>query len=174
MLHEIRDCKWDEKTRTVTSPTSHSELSKVIEFENQDWVKILAQADNSAPTKKYIDPNAAFPFQDEFSVGTIHGANLKSPSNNQGTETGTMVDIVDNDDGISILTSKIQDLNERQRSTSAIGRRAAPGVDSCASGPTANAAPTGANETAPIAAAGSQIPACTSNDGRVNGGMVGE
>ncbi len=174
MLHKIRECKWDEKTRTVTSPTSHSELSKVIEFENQDWVKILAQADNSAPTKKYVDPNAAFPFQDEFSVGTIHGANMTSPSNNQGAETGTVVEIVNNDNGVSILTSKTQDLNERKRSTSAIGRRAASGVDSCTSGPTADATPAGANGTAPVAAAGSQIPACTGNDNRVDGGPVGK
>jgi hypothetical protein len=174
MLHKIRECEWDEKTRAVTLPTSCSELSGVIEFENQDWVKILAQAVNSAPTKKYIDPNAVFPFQDKFSVGTIHGANMKSPSNDQGTETGTVVEIVDNDNGVSILTSKTQDLNERQRSTSAISCRAASGVNSCASGPTANATPAGANGTAPIAAAGSQIPACTGNDGRVDGGPVGE
>jgi hypothetical protein len=174
MLHEIKECKWDEETRMVTLPTSHSELSEVIEFENQDWVKILAQADNSAPTKKHVDPNAAFPFQDEFSVGTIHGANMTSPSNDQGAEMGKVVEIVDDDDGVSVLTSKTQDLNERQRSTSAIGRRAASRVDSCASGPTTNATPAGANRTAPVAAAGSQIPACTGNDGRVDGGLVGE
>jgi hypothetical protein len=174
MLHEIRECEWDEKTRTVTLPTSCSELSEVIEFENQDWVKILAQADNSAPTKEYVDSNAAFPFQDEFSVGTIHGANMTSPSNNQGAETGTVVEIVDNDDDISVLTSKTQDLNERKRSTSAINPRAASGVDSCASGPTADSTPAGANRTAPVAAAGSQIPACTGNNSRVDGGPVGE
>jgi hypothetical protein len=99
---------------------------------------------------------------------------MKSLSNNQGTETGTVVEIVDNDNGVSIFTSKTQDLNERQRITSAISRRAASGVDSCASGPTADATPAGANGTAPIAAAGSQIPACTGNNGRVDGGPVGE
>jgi hypothetical protein len=86
----------------------------------------------------------------------------------------TVVEIFDNDSGISVLTSKTQDLNERQRSTSAIDHRAASGVNSCASGPTANATPAGANGTAPIAAAGSQIPACTGNNGRVNGGSVGK
>jgi hypothetical protein len=174
MLHKIREYEWDEKTRTVTSPTSHSELSKVTEFKNQDWAKILAQADNSAPTKKFVDPNAAFPFQDEFSVGTIHGANMTSPFNNQGVETGTVVEIINNDNGVSVLTSKSQDLNERKRSTSAIGRRAASGVNSCASGPTPDATPAGANGTAPVAAVGSQIPACTGNNGRVNGGPVGK
>jgi hypothetical protein len=99
---------------------------------------------------------------------------MKSPSNDQDTEMGTVVEIVGNDDGISILTSKTQDLNERQRSTSAIGRQAASGVNSCASSLTANATPAGANGTAPVAAAGSQIPACTGNDGRVDGGLVGK
>jgi hypothetical protein len=80
MLHEISKCKWDEKTKAVTLPTSRSELSAVMEFENQDWVKNLAQADNSVPTKKYFNPNAAFSFREDFSVGTIHGTNTKPPS----------------------------------------------------------------------------------------------
>ena len=62
MLHEISECEWDDKTRSVTSPTSRSELSVVIEFENQDWVKNLAKADNSTPKKNFVDPNVAFPF----------------------------------------------------------------------------------------------------------------
>jgi hypothetical protein len=99
---------------------------------------------------------------------------MKFPSNDQGAETGTVVEIVDNGNGVSVLTSKTQDLNERQRSTSAIGRRVASGANSCAIGPTANATPAGANGTAPIAAAGSQIPACTGNNGRVDGGPVGK
>ncbi len=99
---------------------------------------------------------------------------MKSPSNDQGAETGTVVEIIDDDDGVSILISKTQDLNERQRSTSAIGRWAASRVDSRASGPTANATTAGANRTAPVAAAGSQIPACTGNNGRVDGGPVSD
>jgi hypothetical protein len=78
MLHKINECKWDEKTRWVTSPNSQSELSAVIEFESQDWVKNLTQAD--PPKKQFADPNAAFAFQDGFSVGTIHGTNMKPPS----------------------------------------------------------------------------------------------
>jgi hypothetical protein len=64
--------------------------------------------------------------------------------------------------------------DKAQLPTSAIGRQAASGVNSCASGPTANATPAGANGTAPVSAAGSQIPACTGNDGRVDGGPVGK
>ncbi len=61
----------------VTLPNSRSELLVVIEFKNQDWVKILAQANDRAHKKKFVDPNAAFPFQDDFSAGTIHGTNMK-------------------------------------------------------------------------------------------------
>jgi hypothetical protein len=99
---------------------------------------------------------------------------MKSPPNDQGAEIGKVVEIFDNDDGVSVLTSKTQDLNERQRSTSAIGHQAASGFDSRDSGPTANATPAGANRIAPVAAAGSQIPACTGYNSRVDGGPVGE
>ncbi len=132
------------------------------------------------PQKKYVDPNAAFPFQENFSVGTIHGTNTKPPSKDQGTEKAAVVEIVDNEDDVSILTTKTQDellallLQERQKSKSAIGCRAASGVDICASGPTANATPAGVTGTAPIAAEGSQIPTSTSDKGRVDGRRVGK
>ncbi len=180
MLHEISKCKWDKKTRTVTLPTSRSELSTVMEFENQDWVKNLAQADNSTPTQKYANPNVAFPFQDNFSVGTIHGTNTKPPSKDQGAEKAAVVEIIDDKYDVSILTTKTQDellallLQERQKSKSTIGRRAASGVNISASGLTADATPAGATGTAPIAAEGSQIPTSTGNEGRVDGGPVGE
>jgi hypothetical protein len=131
----------------------------------------------TVPSQKIRQPKRGVPipsFQDKFSVGTIHGANMKPPSNDQGAETGAVVEIVDDDNDISALTLKTQDLNEQQNSMTAIGRWAASGVDTCASGPTTNATPAGATGTAPVAAAGSQIPACTSNEGRVNGGPVGK
>ena len=127
MLHEISKCKWDEKTRMVTSPTLQSELLAVIEFENQDWVKNLAHTNNSAPPKKYVDPKAAFPFQDNFSVGTIHGTNMKPPSTDQGAGEAEVIEIVSNDDDVSLLTTKTQDkllallFEERQKSKSSIG-----------------------------------------------------
>ncbi len=40
MLHKISECEWEEKMMLVTSPTSRSELSAVIKFKNQEWVKI--------------------------------------------------------------------------------------------------------------------------------------
>ncbi len=96
MLHKIGKCEWDRKTMTVTLSTSRSELLEVIKFENQDWVKSLAQADSSPPKKHSVDPNAAFPFQDDFSVGTIHGMSAKAPSREQGTDESDVIEIVDN------------------------------------------------------------------------------
>jgi hypothetical protein len=180
MLHEISKCKWNEETMLVTLPNSQSELSAVIEFENQDWVKNLAQATNTIHKKYYVDPNAAFPFQDNFSVGIIHGTNMKLPSKDKSAGKGDVIEIIDDYNDVSVLTSKTQDkllavlLQERQKSKSAIGRRAASGTHPIGSGPTANATPAGAIGTAPVAAEGLQIPPGTSNEGRVDGGPGGK
>jgi hypothetical protein len=163
---------------TVTLPTLQSELLAVIKFENQDWVKKLTQADTNPPPKKFIGPKGAFPFQDDFSVGTIHGANMKPPSKDQGAKEAKAIQIADDNDDVSVLTTKTQDkllallLQERRKSKSAIGCRAASGTNLLVSGPTANATPAGATGTAPIAAEGSQIPPSTGNEGRVDGGPV--
>jgi hypothetical protein len=54
-------------------------MAAVAEFENQDWVQDILQASsNSTKEKAYVDPNVAFPFQDNYSVGTIHGTNKKT------------------------------------------------------------------------------------------------
>ncbi len=73
----------------MTSPNTQSELSAVKEFKNQDWVKNIAQVDQTNLTKKHVDPNAAFPFQDDFLVGTIHGKNMAAQSNKQEKGLGT-------------------------------------------------------------------------------------
>jgi hypothetical protein len=181
VMHEISECEWDDKTRMVTSPTLRSKLSAVIEFENQDWVKNLTQAGNSTPKKNFVNPNAAFPFQEDFSVGTIHGSNIsKPPSKDKNEEEAEVIETEDNDDDVSILTTKTQDellallLQERRKSKSAIGRRAASGTDTLVSGPTADATPAGETGTAPVAAEGSQTSNSTGNEGRVDGGPVGE
>jgi hypothetical protein len=106
MLHEISECEWDEKTMAVTLPNLQSELLTVIEFENQDWVKNLAQTNNNPPKKHFVNPNASFPFQDDFSVGTIHETNMKAPSKEQGGEEADLIKIVDDDNDVSVLTTK--------------------------------------------------------------------
>jgi hypothetical protein len=54
-------------------------MSAIEEFKQQDWVKLLSQDDCAQqPKRTHVDPNVAFPFQDDFSVGTIHGANAKT------------------------------------------------------------------------------------------------
>ncbi len=152
----------------------------VIKFESQDWVKNFAQANANPPKKQFADPNAAFLFQDNFSMGTINGTNLKPPSKDQGAKKAKVIKIANNDNDISILTMKTQDkllallLQERQKSKSAIGRRAASGTNPLVSGPTANATPAGATGTAPVAAKESQIPLSTGNESRVNGGLAGK
>jgi hypothetical protein len=60
-----------------------------------------------------VDPNAAFPFQDDFSVETIHRKNMVLQSKDQGKDTDSkdtaeVIEINDDGEDISILTSKTQ------------------------------------------------------------------
>jgi hypothetical protein len=93
-------------------------MTAVVEFKNQDWVQDILQA-SSAPgvIKSYVNPNVAFPFQDNFLAGTIHGTNARPANstnqqaeNTKGNNKG-VIKILDNkdEDNVSILTTKIQD-----------------------------------------------------------------
>jgi hypothetical protein len=164
---------------------AQSELSVVMEFKNQDWVKNIAQADQHNLKKKHMDPNTAFPFQDDFSVRTIYGKNMAAQSKDQADGMGTKdanknIEISDADNDISMLTSKTQDellallVQERRKSKSAAGNRVASGSMHLVSSLTANATPTGATRTAPVAAEGSSIPSSAGTKGRVNGRQGGK
>jgi hypothetical protein len=118
-------------------------MAAVVEFENQDWVQdILQTTSTSDKGKTYANPNVAFPFQDNFSVGTIHGANTganKSTLHQAGgeqTKSEGAIEILDNKDNnnVSVLTLKIQvELvallvqARKQLSNSTVGSRAASG-----------------------------------------------
>jgi hypothetical protein len=66
---------------------------------------------------------------------------MKPPSKKQGKEEAKVIEIVDNNDNVSVLTTKTQDellallLQERQKSKSTIGRRAASGTNPLVSNP---------------------------------------
>jgi hypothetical protein len=84
-------------------------MSAIAEFEQQDWVKLLTQdSGDQRPKKVHIDPNAAFPFQDNFYVGTIHGAKAKTPTQDTAAAPAVaeIVEIQDNYNDVSVLTSK--------------------------------------------------------------------
>jgi hypothetical protein len=49
-------------------------MSAVYEFKSLDWLKNIVQTDHNLK-KKHVNPTAAFDFEDDFSVGTIHGKN---------------------------------------------------------------------------------------------------
>jgi hypothetical protein len=113
----------------VTSPNAQSNIVAKREFEKQDWIQDILKANPAGQQdneKTYVDPNIAFPFQDNFSVGTIHGANKTDspatptfemtastssaaaglPSNQNAT-----IEILDNnrENDVSMLTTKTQD-----------------------------------------------------------------
>jgi hypothetical protein len=145
LLHEVSKCSWDSATQTVTLPHAQSEMAAVAEFENQDWVQDILQASFAqGATKLYVDPNVAFPFQDNFLVGTIHGANARpANSTNHQAENAKgnneeVIKILDDkdDNDVSLLTTKTQDKlvallvqTRKQLSGATVGSRVASGSD---------------------------------------------
>jgi hypothetical protein len=138
LLHDIGKCTWDPSLKVVSSssPSLQSEMSAIAKFEQQDWVKLLSQdSGTQQPKKTHVDPNVAFPFQDDFLVGMIHGANMKTTTQ-ETTAAPTMmkvVEIQDNNDNISVLTSKT---TSEGHSNVTAGSRVASGSNPV-SGPTA-------------------------------------
>jgi hypothetical protein len=186
LLHEVSDCTWDSVSQTVTSPHAQSEMATLAEFENQDWVQdILRATTDSTKDKAYVDPNVAFPFEDDFSVGTIHGANARP--NKSGTQQATgekgndegAIEILDNndDDDVSVLTTKTQDelvallvQARKQLSNAPVGSRVASGSDATpGSGPDAVLSQTNADGQESILA----VNAPTGTDGNNVGGNAG-
>ena len=111
LRHEISTCSWDAATKVVTSPRAQIENTVIAEFEQQDWVQQLTGGgkQTKGAVKQHDDPNVAFPFDDDFSVGTIHGANAAK----QPTPTaGAVVDIQDDEDNVSVLTTKTGEDNQ--------------------------------------------------------------
>ncbi len=130
-----------------------AEMLAIAEFKQQDWVKLLSQdSGTQQPKKRHVGPNVAFPFQDDFSVGTIHGANMKTttPQETAAAPTTTeVVEIQDDDDNISVLTSKT---TSEGHSNVTVGSRVASGSNPV-SGPTASSTQSG------TASGGSKDPA---------------
>ncbi len=129
----------------MTSPHAQSEMAAVADFENQDWVRDIIQATSNPTTEKaYVDPNDAFPFEDNFSVGKIHGTNMrtkksntKQAANDKSNDKG-VIKILDNDDKdiVSVLTTKTQDKlvallvkARKQLSGASVGSRVASSSD---------------------------------------------
>ncbi len=136
-------------------------MAAIAEFKQQDWVQQLAQGSTfQNTTKQHVDPNVAFPFQDDFLVGTIHGANAKTVT----PTANDVVEIQDNGDDVSILTTKTAG---DTRSKVIVGSRVASG-SSPFSGPTADSTQLGA------ASRGSKDPASISPEGGAVVGLIGE
>ncbi len=153
-------------------------MTAISEFKQQDWVKALLQGNHSSSSKKkYVDPNVAFPFQDNFSVGTNHSANVIPANSKTAPAASDMIKIADDDDNSSILTSKSLAENgnlppmEESRSEHVVRNWVASGYDqNPVSSPTTNATTAGAEGDSPTASAGSKDPTSTGTDGRVDGG----
>jgi hypothetical protein len=100
-------------------------MAATVEFEQQDWVKQLTQnRGEHQPKKTHVNPNVAFPFQDDFSVGTIHEAKVTTPTQNMAepTTTAEVLEIDNVDNNVSVLTAKT---TSEKHTDSAVGRRVA-------------------------------------------------
>ena len=162
LIHKISECTWDAKEQGVTSPRSLSEMSAVYKFESLDWVQNIVQADSHSK-KKHMDPTAAFNFEDDFLVETIHGRNDAIPTRKVGTDATAAIEVV-NDDDVSAISSKMQD------GLAAVGGiQVASGSTPPVISLTAEATPAGATGTEPVAKEGSPIPSVPGQVGSVNG-----
>jgi hypothetical protein len=161
LIHEISDCTWDAKEQAVTSPRSLSEMSAVYKFESLEWVQNIVQTD-LAPKRKHVDPTAAFNFEEDFSVGTIHGRNNALPTRKVGTDATAVIEVVEDDDG-SVISSKMQDGLEASG-----GARVASGSTLPVIGLTTKTTPAEATWTTP-AAEGSPISPVPGQGGSVDG-----
>jgi hypothetical protein len=111
---------------------------------------------------------AAFNFEDNFLVGTIHGKNDAIPTRKVGTDTMAVIEVANNDE-VSIISSKTQD-----SLAAAAGPRVATGSTPEVVGLTTDATPAGVTGTAPVAVVGPMIPSNTGPDGSVDGRLGGK
>jgi hypothetical protein len=161
LLHKISTCTWDPELKAVTSLRAQTKMAAIAEFEQQDWVQQLAQGTTfHNTTKQHVDPNVAFLFQDNFSVGTIHGANAKTVTPN----VNNVVEIQDDGDYVSILTTKTAGDTQ---SKVVVGSRVASDFNPVSS-PTANPTQPGATSR------GLEDPASVGQAGGAVGGPIGK
>ena len=122
-------------------------MAGVYKFESLDWAKEIVQVESNT-TKKHVDPTAAFNFDKDFSVGTIHGKNDAAHAAAAKKGATKITDLAD-DDKVSILLPKPQDDTgtpatlERCGGTCSTGDWVGPGSSPPVIGPTANATPPG-------------------------------
>ncbi len=161
LRHEISACTWDPELKAVISPRAQTKMAAIVEFEQQDWVQQLAQGSiTQSMTRQHVKPNVAFPFQDDFSVGTIHGANTKAVTPN----VNKLVVIQDNKNNVSVLMTKTA---EDTQTEVVGGSRVASGSNPI-SGLTADSTPPG------VARRGSEDLTSVGPAGRADGGLAGK
>jgi hypothetical protein len=164
LRHEISLCTWDAATEVVTSPRAMTEMAAIAEFEQQDWVQQLTGGGSTSnvPARQHVNPNMAFPFEDNLSIGTIHGANANAKQSS--STANEVVEIQDNKDKVSVLTTKtIAD----SQSKVVVGSRVASGSNPVAS-------PTAKSTQTKTTSGRSTDPASAGPAGRVVGGPVGK
>ncbi len=160
LRHKISSCMWDATTKVVTSPRAMTEMAAIAGFEQQDRVQQLTGGSGTTNSiaRQNINPNVAFPFKDNFLVGTIHGANATTKAT--PPIVNKVVEIQDDKDDVRILTTKTR---TETHSTVKVGCRVASSSNPV-NGPATNSPQT---ETA---SGGSSDPASAGPAGGAAGG----
>ncbi len=52
LLHKIKECTWDSSLKAVSLPKVQSEAAEIADFEQQDWVRQLAQEKNQGNQRR--------------------------------------------------------------------------------------------------------------------------
>ena len=117
-------------------------------------------------TRAHIDPNVAFPFQDDFSVGTIHGANAKNPLADRAAaiEEAEVLEIQDDEDDVGVLTMRTQGKDQPEVAVRS----------QIATGPNPVSGPTATSAQAITNLGGSEDPASVGEAGGAAGGPTGK
>ncbi len=142
-------------------------MASIAKFEQQDWVKLLTQdGGTGASMTTRNDPNLAFNFQDDFSVGTIHGTNARAVGRDtvDATAKTDVVEVDNEDNNVSVLTTKTT--SEAQNKVN-VGSRVASGSNPVV-GPTASSTQSG------TAHEGSTDPPVAGSAGGGAGGLDGK
>ncbi len=114
----------------------------------------------------HVNPNVAFPFQDNFSIGTIHGSNQKTstPGTAAAQMAAKVVEIQEDEDNVSVLTANT---SSKVLTDVAVGSRFA-----SSSNPVSG--PTSVSTQPEAASRGSEDPASDGPAGRAVGGPRGK
>ena len=107
MLAEMSRCRWDDKTRTLTTAEEQSRVEKTKAFRSAAWFKdefsLLGQSARNQ--KQYTAPEALFNLADAGSRKTIHDRHRETAINVRADKVGTPLRLTQKSGKVDLTTS---------------------------------------------------------------------